>query len=63
MVGLTYIIRTGNQIQTDVRAHGAGNLRQGLKIEELIERARNQGLRIEELIERVRDEMHRAGDI
>jgi hypothetical protein len=41
-----YLIRVGREVAADLRreieAYGAGNLRQGVKIEELIERVRNE---------------------
>jgi len=46
LFGLIYIVRVEREIAADLRrtieAYGAGNLRQGLKVEELIERVRNE---------------------
>jgi hypothetical protein len=43
---LAYVIRVEREVSSDLKctieAYGAGNLRQGLKIEELIERVRNE---------------------
>jgi len=46
LLGLIYIVRVEREVAADLRrtieAYGAGNLRQGLRIEELIERVRNE---------------------
>jgi hypothetical protein len=46
LLGLIYIIRVEREVATDLKrtieAYGAGNLRQGLKVEELIERVRSE---------------------
>ncbi len=46
LLGLAYIVRVEREVAADLRrtieAYGAGNLRQGLKVEELIERVRNE---------------------
>jgi len=46
LLGLIYIVRVEPEVAADLRrtieACGAGNLRQGLKVEELIERVRNE---------------------
>ncbi|MBV8054300.1 MAG: hypothetical protein JOZ29_02260 [Deltaproteobacteria bacterium] len=43
---LGYVVRVEREVAADLKrtieAYGAGNLRQGLKIEELIERVRNE---------------------
>jgi hypothetical protein len=45
LLGLVYIVRVECEVAADLRRtiepYGGGNLRQGLKIEELIERVRN----------------------
>jgi hypothetical protein len=46
LIGLSYIVRVEHEVAADLRrtneAYGAGNLRQGLKVEELIEQVRNE---------------------